>query len=84
MAISDFRTRLQKLLSEAEANGATAIEINAGKLHRAVGGYPAEDGKHEMPSCCEAMYQLRKPQDEILSSPPKGKGATLTIRYLLD
>lgn len=36
-----------------------------------------------MPSCCQAMYHEQRADDEIISRPPKGKGATLTIRYRL-
>jgi 5-methylcytosine-specific restriction protein A len=36
-----------------------------------------------MPMCCQAMYKLKRASDEIVSAPPKGKGASLTIRYLL-
>lgn len=34
-----------------------------------------------MPECCQAMYNLMCNDDQIISSPPKGKGASLTIRY---
>ena len=34
-----------------------------------------------MPECCEVMYSKMKGNDSIISSPPKGKGASLTIRY---
>jgi len=57
------------------------IDLTSGDIHREVGGYPAADGKHHMPCCCEAMYSMMKGNDEVISAPPSGKGATVTIRY---
>jgi hypothetical protein len=36
-----------------------------------------------MPVCCAVMHAARRPGDEILSSPPSGRGASLLIRYRL-
>jgi hypothetical protein len=36
-----------------------------------------------MANCCNVMTEAMQPGDKILSSPLKGKGATLTIRYVL-
>ncbi len=36
-----------------------------------------------MASCCDVMYALMKPSDVVLKAPPKGKGASVTIRYQL-
>lgn len=55
------------------------IDLNSGLIHREVGGYPGR--KHRMPICCDVMKSFMKEDDEILSSPPKGNGASLTIRY---
>jgi hypothetical protein len=83
MTTDDFRTELSAQLQQAAATGAVSVDINAGELHRAVGGYPGGD-THRMPMCCIAMYDARKVgEDEIISRPPKGKGASLTIRYRL-
>lgn len=81
VSMEEFRAELRGQLSRAERRGATHIEINSGELHRAVGGYPGT--RHRMPMCCEAMYQEHKDGDEVVSRPPKGKGASLTIRYRL-
>ncbi len=77
----EFRSELKAQLSHAEKRGVPSVDINSGEPHRKVGGYPGPD--HRMPMCCEAMYGEQKPGDEIVSSPPKGKGASLTIRYKL-
>lgn len=55
------------------------IDINAGDVHRAVGGYPSSN--HRMPVCCQTMRKLMNGTDEIVQSPPKGNGSLLTIRY---
>jgi 5-methylcytosine-specific restriction protein A len=57
------------------------VDINAGELHRAVGGYPGRS--HRMPICCAAMREEMRAGDEGVTSPASGYGASLTIRYLL-
>lgn len=79
--IDQFREELGNQLSRAELSGAGSVEINSGQLHRDVGGYPGP--KHAMPSCCDAMMDAKRTGDIIISQPPKGKGATLTIRFKL-
>jgi hypothetical protein len=51
------------------------------KINKNVGGYPSRN--HRMATCCTAMYSLMGSRDEIITSPPKGKGASLKIRYYL-
>jgi len=75
----DFREAIRKKLRLAEMRQATFLDINSGELHRELGGYPGP--KAAMPSCCNAMYAEQKAADSILAQPPKGKGASLTIRY---
>ncbi|VUG06182.1 hypothetical protein PPOLYM_02575 [Paenibacillus polymyxa] len=79
----DFKKEIEHQIDIARSNGANYIDINSGDIHRKLGGYPGKDGKHAMPSCCDAMYSLKKPNDEILIAPPKGKGATLEIRFYI-
>ena len=79
--MDDFRTELKAQLDRATYRGASHVEINSGELHRAVGGYPGTD--HRMPMCCDAMYEQQGAEDVIVSRPPKGKGASLTIRFKL-
>lgn len=59
------------------------MDVNAGELHRRVGGYPGSN--HRMPVSCEVMRSAMGSDagDIVLSQPPKGDGATLTIRYVL-
>ena len=81
LTMDDFRKELCEQLRAAEVTGATQLEVNSGQLHRRVGGYPG--GGHSMPVCCEAMYEICRPGDQIISQPLKKKGASLTIRYAL-
>jgi len=78
--MEDFQTELQAQIRRAERAGAKHVEINSGELHRKVGNYP---GDHRMPMCCKAMQAERRASDRIVSQPPKGEGASLTIRYIL-
>ena len=77
----DFRAELRKQLRAAEQRELEFIDINSGQLHRNVGGYPGQN--HRMPMCCEIMYGEKQESDQVRNAPPKGKGATLTIRYKL-
>ena len=77
----DFMAELRLQLAHAEERGAPHVDINSGELHRQVGGYPGN--QHRMPSCCAVLRAEMKNDDQELNAPPKGKGASLTIRYLL-
>jgi len=77
----DFEDMLRSLLAKGKEEGNLHLDVIAGDLHRIVGGYPGP--QHRMPLCCDVMRKAMKPGDEVLSSPPKGKGATLNIRYYL-
>lgn len=76
----DFRKELRSIFRRNE--GESYIDVNSGKLHRAIGGYSGK-GNHRMPVCCDVMYDEMSARDKVLQSPPKGKGASLTIRYRL-
>ncbi len=77
----DFRAALNAIFVEAQRMGKSNIEVNAGELHKTVGGYPGPDNR--MASCCQVMLSEKGSRDTIVSQPPKGKGASLTIRYVL-
>jgi 5-methylcytosine-specific restriction protein A len=77
----EFRAELRLQLRAAELRGATSVEINSGELHRKLGGYPG--ASHQMPSCCDAMYDEQRAGDVRLpGGPKKGKGV-ITVRYVL-
>ena len=83
MAINrgEFEKALTKRMREAASLGHDYVDINAGDLHREVGIYP--DRNHSMPTCCRVMRAAMRAGDVGLSEPPKGNGASLTIRYQL-
>jgi 5-methylcytosine-specific restriction protein A len=76
-----FRLVLHTWLKEAERTNRATVDINSGQLHRMVGGYPGVD--HRMPVCCSVMEAEMRSGDAIVGAPPKGRGASLTIRYRL-
>lgn len=80
----DFRQALKGYLAEATAHGRTAVDVNAGHLHRVLGGYP-DPATHRMPICCSVMRAEMKLEmgDRVIVQPLKGSGPSLTIRYVL-
>ena len=68
-------------LRNAELRCARSVEITSGDLHRELRGYPARD--HAMPTCCNVMSNEMRGKDQRIAGPPSGRGATLTIRYML-
>lgn len=79
LSVEDFRREVKRQIDEARNAGGEYVDIISGDVHRELGGYPGPG--HCMPSCCKAMYDYKKPNDIIMEAPPKGKGATLKIRY---
>lgn len=77
----DFRQALTNLFSSATQEGFNHVEVHAGNLHRTVGHYPGPE--HRLASCCHVMKREMLTGDEIVQSPPSGKGANLIIRYQL-
>lgn len=41
----DFRQELAAMIKRAAQQGRTHVEVNAGELHRMLGGYPAKGWK---------------------------------------
>lgn len=82
---ADFERELKAQFASAARQGKSSITVNAGELHRLVGGYPpTKQGSHAMPTCCDVMHQHYRPgHDALISAPPSGRGASLTIRYTI-
>ena len=79
---ADFEKALNAWFLEAEKQENPFIDIRADELHARVGDYPGPF--HRMATCCEVMYEHYMPSvDKILQFPPKGKGASMEIRYHL-
>lgn len=77
----EFEEELRQRFRRAVERGEASIIVNSGDMHRSLGGYPAPN--HQMPTCCNVMHSHARVGDEILSAPPSGRGASLTIRYRL-
>jgi hypothetical protein len=78
----DFEKALNAWFREAEQEEIPFVDIRADDLHARVGDYPGPF--HRMATCCEVMYEHYLPSvDKILQFPPKGKGASMEIRYAL-
>ena len=77
----NFRAQLATVFADAMKAERDYVDVRSGDLHKEVGGYPGSN--HRMPICCNVMYAEMRTHDGILSSPPKGKGASLVIRYRL-
>lgn len=84
-SVVEFEVELARKLREGAAAGMPYLDINSGEFHRHLGGYPKRNGgDHAMPTCCMVMHREHdRGRAVILSQPPSGKGASLTIRYLL-
>ena len=76
---NDFWIQLYTMIQYASDQGESYVDINAGELHRNTGFYPGNN--HRMPVCCDVMREEMQAIDIIIQQPPKGNGATLTIRY---
>lgn len=76
----DFIKEIQKELAEAKRSGNKYIDLIALDIHKAV-GYDAHN--HRMRTCCDAMYSLMKPEDDVVFATASGYSSTLRIRYFL-
>lgn len=74
----DFKLTLDAFLKKATGS---FVDVRAGELHKLVGGYHGNN--HRMPACCQVMRNAMLPGDKVVDEPPSGKGARLTVRYLL-
>jgi hypothetical protein len=79
VSIDYFREGLLAQMDRVSRSGFLDILINAGELHRSLGGYPGSS--RGMPSCCDAMQAEIKSGDILLLE--RGNGAGMTVRYLL-
>ena len=79
---NDFLAELEHRIGVAMQEGNSSVTINAGELHRAVGGYPGPS--HRMPSCVSVMRSLIDIYNgDIIDSPESGMGARFTVEYKL-
>ena len=77
----NFRAQLATVFADAMKVNLDYVDVRSRDLHKEVGSYPEPNNR--MPICCDVMYAEMRTHDVMLSSPPKGKGASLVIRYRL-
>jgi 5-methylcytosine-specific restriction protein A len=78
---ADFEKEIRRRWAHAIDQDMEWIDIQAGDVHRTLGGYPSRSSR--MPNCCQVMKRLMGPRDSIRHAPEKGQGASLLIRYAL-
>ena len=78
-----FRDELVAQIQRATKQGRDHIEVNAGELHRTVGGFPPEPGgKHAMHICCMVLRsELARGKASVIHEGVKAEAYALTIRY---
>ncbi|HTI67047.1 MAG TPA: hypothetical protein VL460_05815 [Caulobacteraceae bacterium] len=83
MAADFFQAELSAQIDRALTQGRVHLEINAGELHRAVGGYPAKAGTADrMGRCCNVMREeLRRGHAEVIHEQAAGGPPAYTVRY---
>lgn len=79
--LEEFRAALLRRFERAEKNRETYRDVQAGDLHREVGG--RSDADHRISICCEAMRQAMRGNDRVLAMPANRDGANLIVRYIL-
>jgi hypothetical protein len=77
VSIDHLRRELRAQLARASASGSRDTLIDAGELHRMLGGYPGSD--HGMQRCREAMQAEMQSGDVLIEN----DASDLTVRYQL-
>lgn len=81
----EFRSELLAQIDCATKQGRLHIEVNAGELHRAVGGYPPRGtSSHGMPIFCGVLRaEMQRGKVAIVFETSSGNTPALTVRYYL-
>jgi hypothetical protein len=77
-----FEQEMGERMARARRDSKKPLIVNAGELHRSIGGYPGPGNR--MPICCRVMRKYMSAGDRIVAAPPRGDGASLTICYELE
>ncbi len=79
----NFRELIQYIIEENKKLKNEFVDIKSGAIHTLLGSYPGRNNR--MKTCCDVMYKFTEElSHNIISSPPKGYGASLNIRYFLE
>ena len=79
---TELREQLLEGFRIAEERRLESVVVNSRELYRKIGDYP-NGGNHRMPVCSGVMRSAMQRGDLIITQPPKGKGANLTIQYVI-
>jgi hypothetical protein len=81
----EFRAELLAQIDRATKQGRPYIEVNAGELHRVVGGYPPKGvSSHSMPVCCSVLRaEMQSGKAEVVFETASGNAPAVTICYYL-
>lgn len=74
-SVSSIKDFIKGKILETTDSSRNNCTIKAGDIHKELNLH------NRMPSVCSAMMQLMKENDEVIYSPPKGKGSRLEILY---
>jgi hypothetical protein len=78
----NFRELIQFIIEQNKKLNNEYLDVKSGSIHSLLGSYPKKN--HRMKTCCDVMYKIAEElKHEIISSPQKGFGASLVIRYFL-
>ncbi len=78
----NFRELIQIIIEENKTLNNEYVDVKSGSIHRLLGSYPGNN--HRMKTCCDVMYKIAEEfKHNVISSPQKGFGASLVIRYFL-
>jgi hypothetical protein len=58
----EFRTELYRMMQGAFKQDCDYVNIEAGELHRRIGGYPGKENR--MPNCCQVMMADVYPSEQ--------------------
>ena len=67
MTADDFRRELRAQLADAQHPAEVHVDINAGELHRRVGGYPGRN--HRMRLCCHVLRREMAGEEQCPTRP---------------
>ncbi len=75
LTAEDFRDELYRIMDEAVREGRKYVDVNAGEVHRGLGGYPGPE--HRVPVCCKVMKEAVAQDygDKVVFR--RGKGCSL-------
>jgi len=82
LTASDFQEALYQEFQSAQSKRQPYVDIQAGALHRRLGGYPGHNNR--MPVCCGVMVHNMRAGDTTLVEPEDRGGKTFLVSVMGD